>query len=129
VSYCCLPPHEIFFLAISWREQAASMNRISGVMVSVLISSAVDRGFECRSSQTKNYQIDVSFFSAKHAVLRRKNKYWLARNQDNVSECGEMTIHRLLCWGASTIKIQLRELIQNRADPIIISMEINLFSP
>ena len=32
-------------------------NRIGGVMVSVLVSSAVDRGFETRSGQTKDYEI------------------------------------------------------------------------
>ena len=51
-------------------------------MVSVIASSA----FEPRSGQTKDYQIGVSCFSAKHAALRSKSKYWLARNQDNVSE-------------------------------------------
>ena len=30
-------------------------NRIGGVMVSLLISSAVDRGFNPRSGQTKDY--------------------------------------------------------------------------
>ena len=30
-------------------------NHIGGVMVSVLASSAVDRGFESRSGQTKDY--------------------------------------------------------------------------
>ena len=54
-------------------------------MVSVLTSSAVDRGFEPRSDQTKDYKIDICCFSAKHAALRRKNKDWLAQNQDNVS--------------------------------------------
>jgi hypothetical protein len=29
-------------------------------------------------------------------ALRRKNKDWLARNQDNVSEWGDMSIHGLL---------------------------------
>jgi hypothetical protein len=33
-------------------------------MVSVLVSSAVDRGFEPRSGQTKDYNIDVCYFSA-----------------------------------------------------------------
>jgi len=28
--------------------------------------------------QTKNYQIDICCFSAKHAALRRKSKDWLA---------------------------------------------------
>jgi hypothetical protein len=46
------------------------------VMVSVLDSSAVDRGFEPRSGQTKDYEIGICCFSAKHAALRRKSKYW-----------------------------------------------------
>ena len=41
-------------------------------MVSVLASSAVDRGFG--SGQTKDYNIGICFFSTKHAVLRRKSK-------------------------------------------------------
>jgi hypothetical protein len=36
-------------------------------MVSVLASSAVDRGFEPRSGQTKDYEIGICCFSAKHA--------------------------------------------------------------
>jgi hypothetical protein len=55
-------------------------------MVSVLASCAVDHGFESRSDQIKYYKIGVCCCSAKHAVLRRKNKDWLARNQHNVSE-------------------------------------------
>ena len=43
-------------------------------MVSVLASSAVDRGFEPRSGQTKNYKIGICCFSDKHAALRRKSK-------------------------------------------------------
>ena len=62
-------------------------NRIGGVMVSVLASSAIDRGFEPLSGQTKNYEIGIYCFSTKHAALRRKRKDWLARKQDNVSEC------------------------------------------
>jgi len=68
----------------------------SGVMVSVLASSAVDRGFEPRSGQTKDYKIGICCFSAKHSVLRRKIKDWLAQNQDNVSEWGDMSICGLL---------------------------------
>jgi hypothetical protein len=56
---------------------------IGGVMVSVLTSSAVDRGFEPRSGQTKDYKIDSCCFSAKHAALRRKSNEWLAQNQNN----------------------------------------------
>ena len=56
-------------------------NRIGGIMVSVLASSAVDRGFEPRSGQTKDYKIGICCFSAKHTALRRKSKDWSARNQ------------------------------------------------
>ena len=54
-------------------------------MVSVLSSSAVDRGFELRSGQIKDYKIGICCFYAKHAALRRKSKDRLARNRDNVS--------------------------------------------
>ena len=50
------------------------VNRIGSVIVSVLASSAVDRGFEPRSGQTKDYEIGICCFSAKHAALRRKSK-------------------------------------------------------
>jgi hypothetical protein len=63
-----------------------SCNRIDSVMVSVLNSSAIERGFEPRSGQSKDYKIGICCFSARYAALRRKNKDWLARNQDNVSE-------------------------------------------
>ena len=72
------------------------MNRRGDLMASVLASSAVDRGLEPRSGQTKDYKIDMYCFSAKHAELRRKSKDWLARNQDNVSVWGDMSIRGLL---------------------------------
>jgi hypothetical protein len=49
-------------------------------MVSVLASSAVERGFEPWSGQTKDYEICICCFRVKHAALRRKNKDWLAGN-------------------------------------------------
>jgi hypothetical protein len=55
-------------------------------MVSVLASSVVDRWFESRSA------------------LRRKSKDWSARNQDNLFEWDDMSIHGLLFQLASTIK-------------------------
>ena len=76
-------------------------------MVSVLASSAVDRWFEPRSDQAKDYKIGIYCFSAKHAALRRKSKDWLARNRDNVSEWGNMS----------------------KANLIIILLKMNLFSP
>ena len=65
-------------------------------MVSVLASSAVDGGFEPPSGQTKDYVIGICCFSAKHTALRGKSKNWLARNQANVSEWGDMSIRGLL---------------------------------
>ena len=66
-------------------------NRIGSVMVSVLASSVVDRGFEPRSGQTKDYKIGICCFSAKNTALRRNNKDWLVRNQNNVSEWDDMS--------------------------------------
>ena len=63
-----------------------NMKRIGGVMDSVLALSVVDCGFVSRSDQTKDYDISIYCISAKNAELRRMNKDWLARNQDNVSE-------------------------------------------
>jgi hypothetical protein len=61
-------------------------NCMDGVMVSVLASSAVDRGFKHLSCQTEDYKIGTRCFSAKHAVLRCKSKDGLAQNEVNVSE-------------------------------------------
>ena len=72
------------------------INGVGGVMVRVLASSAVDRGFESRSGQTKDYKIGICCFSAKHAARRRKSKHGLARNQDNVSEWGYMSVRGLV---------------------------------
>jgi hypothetical protein len=65
-------------------------------MVSVLASSMVDRGFEPRSYRTKVYTIGMCVFSAKDTSVRRKSKDWLARKQENVSECDDLSIHGLL---------------------------------
>ena len=50
-------------------------------MVTVLASSAINRGFEPRSGQVKDHKIGISCFSAKHAVSIRKRNDWLALNQ------------------------------------------------
>ena len=54
-------------------------------MVSMRASSAVDHGFESRSGQSKDYEIGICCFYAKHAALRSKSKDWLTRNKNNVS--------------------------------------------
>jgi hypothetical protein len=56
----------------------------------------VDRGFESRSGQNKDYKIGMCCFSVKHAALRRKSKDRLARNRDNMSELDDMSIRRML---------------------------------
>ena len=54
------------------------MNRIGGVMVSVLTTSAVDRGFKPRSGQTQEYKIGICCFCAKNAALGERAKTgWL----------------------------------------------------
>jgi hypothetical protein len=72
----------------------------------MLVSSAVERGLEYRLGQTKDYKIGICF-SAKHAPLRSKNKDWLARNQENVSEWSGMSLRGL-----------------SKADNIIISLNV-----
>ena len=69
------------------------LNRIGDVMVSILASNSVRTP---RSGQTKDYKIDICFFSAKHAALKRKSKDWLARNQNNVSAWRDMSTRGLL---------------------------------
>lgn len=59
------------------------MNHFGGVIVSVLISSAVDRGvYGLRSSQAKAYA--PSPLSTQLYVIRSNN--WLAQNKDNVEQ-------------------------------------------
>jgi hypothetical protein len=65
-------------------------------MVSMLTLSVVDHGFEPQSGQTKDYKIGICCFSARHIALRRKNKNWLARNQNNVCEWSDMSTRGLL---------------------------------
>ena len=73
--------------------------------------------------------IGICCFSAKHAALRRKRKKKrLSRNQDNVSEWGDMSIRGLLFQWTSTIKIQLSVLVYYKTNIIIISLKINLLS-
>jgi hypothetical protein len=62
----------------------------------MLASSAVNRRFELRSGQTRHDKIGIYCFSAKHTTLRRKNKDWLDRNQNNVSEWNDMSTGGLL---------------------------------
>ena len=65
-------------------------NRIGGVMVSMLASSAADRGFE---PKTIKLVFVASPLSTQHEGERAD---WLAQNQINVSEWRNMSTRGLL---------------------------------
>jgi hypothetical protein len=66
-------------------------------MVSMLPLNVVDQGFEPRSDQTEDYEIDICCFSTiKPAALRSKSKDWLVRDQDNVTEWSDVSTLRLI---------------------------------
>ena len=53
---------------------------IGCVIVSMLISSALDCGFKPQSGKTKDNKFGICCISTEHAVLRRYNKDWLAQH-------------------------------------------------
>jgi hypothetical protein len=53
---------EVWTSPLITRVSLLVFNHIGGVMVSVLTSNAVDRGFEPQSGQTKDYKIDICGF-------------------------------------------------------------------
>ena len=61
----------VFNLSLPYISFVKSMNILHK---NVLTSSVVDRGFEPRLGQTKDYKIGICCFSGKHAALSRKNK-------------------------------------------------------
>ena len=85
--------------------------------------------FEQRSGLTKDCKHDIYWFSSKNTTLRRRDKEWLAQNQDNLSEWSDTSSRRMLFQWAATIKIKLTMLVKNKTDIIIISLICNLFSP
>ena len=82
-------------------------------MVSVLVSSGIDRVFQFRfrSGQTKDYKIGMCCFSAKCAALRRKRQRLVGSESENVPEWSAMSTRGLLFQSASTIKVQLSVLV------------------
>jgi hypothetical protein len=86
----------MFVLLTCGMQSHYHIQRIGGVMVIVLASSEVDRGFELLLGQSKDYNIGICCFFAKHAALRRKSKDGLARNQNNVSEWSDISTRGLL---------------------------------
>ena len=102
---------------------------IASVVLWLACSPRVDRGFEPQLGQTKDFKIDICCFSAERAALRSKSKDWLDRNQDNVSEWSDIFTRGLFFQRASTMNIQFSVLVYYKADLVIISLTINLFSP
>jgi hypothetical protein len=86
---------QIIYIVILY-ETSNLRNRVGVAMVSVGTSSAVDRGFEPQSGETKDYKSGICYFTARHAALRRKSKDWLTRNQNNVFVWSNMSIRGLL---------------------------------
>ena len=84
------------YIYIEFTLNLRCSNRIGGVMISVLASSVVDRGFKPQSGQNKDYKIDICCFSAKHTALRSKSKDWLAQIQNDVSEGTDLSTRGLL---------------------------------
>ena len=74
------------------------LNRTGGLIVSVLASSVVDRVFEPRLDQIKSNIMKLVCVASPLStqVLRRKNKDWLVRNQDNVSKRSYISTSGLL---------------------------------
>ena len=86
------------------------MNSIGGVMVNVLVLSVVECGVEPRSGQTKDNEIGISCFSAKHAALRRKSKDWLVGIRimgQSMATC----LSADCCFSELALKVQLSVLV------------------
>ena len=71
--FCIIKYHRIYNVGFLFLRTQVIADHIGGVMVSVLDSIEVYRGFEPRSVKPKT-EIDICCFSAKHTVLRRKSK-------------------------------------------------------
>jgi hypothetical protein len=50
-------------------------------MGTVLASSVVERGFEPRSGQIKDFKIDMCCFSAKHTALKKEKEQRLGGSE------------------------------------------------
>ena len=89
-------------------------------MVSVLVWIVAYCRFKSRSGQDKDCKIGISCFSIKHAASRRKSKYLLVPNQENVFEWSDMSTNRLLfhCTDLSNL-VGLEQ-----SDIIIISLTV-----
>ena len=86
-------------------------------MASILALNVVDRVFEPRSGLSKDYKVCVRCFSAMHAALRRKSKYWLAVYHDNVSDLSDIYIRRVFLQCASTMQNPTKRAVLAKSGP------------
>ena len=81
---------------------------IGGLRINVLSSSVVDRGFDPKWGETKNYKIGICCFFSNHATLRIKREKKLTdlpRNQyESDWDWSNMSTRALLYQGARDIK-------------------------
>ena len=78
------------------------------VMVSILVSSVVDHGFELGSNQRlDNFYLLLLWLSMQQKWA--KSKDWLARNQNNVPEWSDMSTR----GGGQSIKTKMNQLNRN----------------
>ena len=90
-------------------------------MVSILNSSAIDRGFDPRLGKTKDYKIGICGFFVKHVSLICMSKDW---NHVNVSVWGEMSTRRLLFQWARAIKMCIG-LVQSWHNHHLIELQLS----
>ena len=91
-------------------DALSMINRTNGVMVDVIASSAVDRGFPV-GSNIRLYNWECMLLLLEPWQLKGKRQDGFAQNQENVSGCSDTTnvsTRWLLFEWASTIKIQLK---------------------
>jgi hypothetical protein len=77
----CLAGNYLQFMYASTQSHLYG-NHIGGVMVCVLTSSVVDRRFESRLDQTKDYKLGICCFSAKHTVVKNEVHFVLDQHAE-----------------------------------------------
>lgn len=60
------------------------MSHSGGVMISMLISSAVDYGWACLDQVKSRTKIGICCLSSEYIAFRSKSKDWLGWNQDDI---------------------------------------------
>ena len=69
---------------------------MGGVMVTVLVWSAVVRGFEHQSGQAKDYYWYFCFSSKQAALTSKSKDWWSARNKNNMCKWSDVSTRGLL---------------------------------